>query len=174
MRYHDIEKYIQSDYEVSLSLEHFEGHFEGIANDYGLDLCPDFQRDVVWDESRQVKYVEHLLRGGNSANTLYFNSPVWGGYELRPDCDLDETLLCIDGLQRYTSIIKFLKNEIKAFGLYRNEFEGKIPSSISIKVNVHNLQTRKEVLEWYLQLNSGGMAHTEEELNRVRELLYNC
>jgi hypothetical protein len=26
-------------------------------------------------------------------------------------------------------------------------------------------------LEWYLQLNNGGVVHTEEEINRVRQLL---
>jgi hypothetical protein len=36
---------------------------------------------------------------------------------------------------------------------------------------VNDLKTREEVLQWYLDLNSGGVVHTEEELNRVREML---
>lgn len=37
--------------------------------------------------------------------------------------------------------------------------------------SVNELRTRAEVLRWYLQLNSGGVVHTEEELARVRALL---
>ncbi len=36
---------------------------------------------------------------------------------------------------------------------------------------VNDLQTRAEVLQWYLDLNEGGVVHTSEELNRVRAML---
>ena len=37
--------------------------------------------------------------------------------------------------------------------------------------HVNDLSTYSEVLQWYLDLNSGGTVHTEEELNRVQQLL---
>jgi hypothetical protein len=37
--------------------------------------------------------------------------------------------------------------------------------------NIAGLKTRKEVLEWYLNFNSGGSVHTEQELQKVRDLL---
>jgi len=37
--------------------------------------------------------------------------------------------------------------------------------------SMNTLRTKAEVLEWYLQLNSGGVVHTEAELKRVRKLL---
>lgn len=40
-----------------------------------------------------------------------------------------------------------------------------------IRVNINNLQTRKEVLQWYIEFNSGGTVHTKEEIDRVKELL---
>lgn len=39
------------------------------------------------------------------------------------------------------------------------------------KINVNNLLTRREVLQWYVEFNSGGTPHTTEELDRVRALL---
>ena len=77
----------------------------------------------------------------------------------------------MDGLQRLTAVMKFINNEISAFGTFYNEFEDKIPLYITLVFNVNNLQTRKEVLQWYIELNTGGTIHTEEEINKVRELL---
>ena len=38
-------------------------------------------------------------------------------------------------------------------------------------MNINNLQTRKEVLQWYIELNSGGTVHTDAEIDRVKKLL---
>jgi len=37
--------------------------------------------------------------------------------------------------------------------------------------NVNNLNNKKEVVEGYLHMNGCGVAHTKEELDRVRGLL---
>lgn len=79
--------------------------------------------------------------------------------------------MCVDGLQRATSIIRFVENEIKVFGHYYNEYEDSPRMNQGIRVNINQLATRKAVLQWYLEYNAGGTVHTEEELNRVQELL---
>lgn len=38
----------------------------------GLDLEPDFQRNYIWTEEQQVKFIEYLLKGG-TVNPIYFN-----------------------------------------------------------------------------------------------------
>jgi len=40
-----------------------------------------------------------------------------------------------------------------------------------MKINVNDLQTRAEVLQWYIDFNSGGVVHTAEEIARVKALL---
>jgi len=40
-----------------------------------------------------------------------------------------------------------------------------------MRININDLPTRKDVLQWYLQMNTGGTVHTEEEINRVKMLL---
>ena len=40
-----------------------------------------------------------------------------------------------------------------------------------IKLKKNNLKTRKEVLQWYIEMNNGGTPHTKEEINRVKILL---
>lgn len=36
---------------------------------------------------------------------------------------------------------------------------------------VNDLETRAEVLQWYLDLNTGGVVHTSEEIEKVKALL---
>ena len=46
--------------------------------------------------------------------------------------------------------------------------------SYTIKFNVNNLQTREELLTWYLEMNTGGTPHSDEEIERVKGLLAEC
>lgn len=88
-------------------------------------------------------------------------------------------MVIVDGKQRLEAIRKFLRGELKAFGYYIQEFEdyknkeGKIVLSYKYELifHINDLQTRKEVLQWYLDLNAGGVVHTPEELDKVRKLL---
>ena len=65
-----------------------------------------------------------------------------------------------------------MKGEIKVFGKYTvNDFEDSIPIDFDFTTNINNLQTYKEVLQWYVDLNEGGTIHTTDELNRVKNLL---
>lgn len=83
----------------------------------------------------------------------------------------DGDFVCVDGLQRITATKRFIHNEIKVFGHYFNEFEGNPGCCNDLRININNLKTRKEVLQWYLQFNSGGTIHTNKELDKVKELL---
>jgi hypothetical protein len=42
--------------------------------------------------------------------------------------------------------------------------------SINIPIRIHSLKTKKEVLDWYLQVNTTGTPHTQEEIDRVLKL----
>jgi hypothetical protein len=140
-----------------------------MMNDRLAKLDPDFQRGRVWSDEQQIKFVETILRGGGTAlgiNILRFNCVGWQD-------DYKGPFVIVDGLQRLTSAIRFLKNEIPAFGYYYNEFEGRLPSYAEFIVQINNLKRRKDVLKWYLEINSNGMVHSEEELIRVQKLLEN-
>lgn len=169
VKFKDIKPFVRDgSYEIDVFVDNIERTLNGYINDYGLDLNPDFQRGHVWTEEQQIAYVEFFLRGGKTARVIYFNSPAFGN---SMNGDLDETILCVDGLQRLTSIRRFINNEIKVFGHYFNEYEDKIGLRHTLKFNINSLENRKDVLEWYLQFNSGGTVHSKEELDRVRALL---
>ncbi|MBO5389189.1 MAG: DUF262 domain-containing protein [Lachnospiraceae bacterium] len=129
----------------------------------GLVLNPDFQRGHIWTEEQQVAFIEYFLMGGD-IGIIWFNAPDW------PSVYHDGNYVCVDGLQRITAFQKFYNNEIRAFGYYYKDFEEKRPRHW-IKYSVNNLKTRQEVLQWYLEINSGGTPHSKEEIDRVKELL---
>lgn len=142
-----------------------------------VDLNPDFQRGHVWTEAQQIAYIEYFLRGGKSGRDIYFNNPRWGG-GMNKKMEYDD-FVCVDGLQRITAIERFLNNEIPIFGNhYYKDFTDKYFMEHDhwhhcFIIHVNNLTTKKEVLQWYLEMNSGGTPHTEQELDLVRELLAN-
>jgi len=130
-----------------------------------LNLCPDYQRGHVWTEAQQIAYVEFKLRGGPTVDIIHFNCPGWMG-------DFKGPYELVDGLQRITAAMKFLKNELIVFEEYiRSDYRGSVPSEIEFIFAVNNLETRKEILTWYLELNTGGVVHSDKEISKVKYLL---
>lgn len=134
----------------------------------GLQLDPKFQRGHVWTEKQQIAFLEYFFRGGKSGLVVYFNKPDWH-HEVAKNAYND--YVCVDGLQRITAILRFYNNEIPVFGTYYKEFEDRPRMQHTIRINVNDLQTEKEVLQWYIDMNAGGTPHTAEEINKVKDML---
>jgi hypothetical protein len=163
-------------YEVNVSLKHIEMMLDDYFNDYGLELNPDFQRGNVWIEQQQIAYMEFFLRGGQTARIIYFNCPFFtkGNLDDYKAGKYEMPMVCVDGLQRLTAIRKFLRNELPVFGYTLDEFEDKdilLRRHMELKFNINNLKTKKEVLQWYLDFNTGGTVHSDDEIIRVKSML---
>lgn len=168
----------RASYEVHCHFSHLERQLEGFEQDYGLDLMPDFQRGHVWTQEQQERWIEAVLRGAISTSglTIQFNSPAFGHGSATPsDQDLPDTVVCVDGLQRLTSVRRFMRGEIRAFGFTRDDLAGTSfdPKRMTYRLNVaiHAFKTRQQVLQYYLDINTGGTPHSAQELERVRSLL---
>jgi len=165
MKFSDIPQFTRlGSWECSYDIKSFVENIEKWEREDNLQLNPDFQRGHVWTEEQQVNYVKFILQGGTTSKIVYFNQPGWMG-------NWNGDFVCVDGLQRITALKQFIHNELKVYDRYFDEFEGRLGVSHDMRINVNNLKTRKEVLQWYLQFNSGGTVHTKEELDRVKELL---
>lgn len=144
---------------------HIERSGEGVKGGFNMD--PDYQRAHVWVEPQQIAYIEYILQGGMSGRDIYTNCHGWQS-SLRTQGPFE----LVDGKQRITAILRFMHNEIPAFGRKIEDY-GDEPDLLRARVSwwVNDLPTRAEVLRWYLLLNSGGTQHTTEEIERVRALL---
>lgn len=70
-----------------------------LINSGDLELAPDFQRNFIWDKTRQSRLIESLLLG----------LPTPSIYLSQYD---DGMLTIVDGLQRITTIKNFLENKL--------------------------------------------------------------
>lgn len=156
-------------YQINSSLDYLKDTINTFVEQDGLNLDPDFQRGHIWSMNQRIAYIEFILQGGKS-NPIYLNHENWmGSYK--------GEFVIVDGKQRLTSLLMFLNNQFPVFknldtydgtGFYAKEFNlfGR-----DVIIVVNDLKTRKQVLQWYLQMNKGNIAHTEEDLSRVERLL---
>lgn len=177
-KFYDIPLFTKrASYSVTIPWNHLEATIERDIEETGLNLDPDFQRAHVWNETQQKRYVEFVLRGGHSSRELLFNCPGWQTFG-----KLGKYVL-VDGKQRLEAVRKFMRNELSIFdnGMLKNkhplflkDFDGH-PDIISANFlwSVNDLKTRAEVLQWYLDLNSGGVVHSKDEIEKVKKLLEN-
>ncbi|MEO6038218.1 MAG: DUF262 domain-containing protein, partial [Saprospiraceae bacterium] len=78
--------------------------FEMMEEDKSIDLNPDFQRYFVWDNTQQSQLVESLLLG-LPIPLFYFAE------------NTDRSFNVVDGLQRLTTLHRYLRNEFALKGL---------------------------------------------------------
>lgn len=155
-------------YMVHVSWNHLEHQLQTLADGFGLDMDPDFQRGHVWTMEQQIAYVEHCLRGGQASNQILWNCRTWNTHITEGPSPVQ----LVDGKQRITAVLAFLRDEIPAFGRKLSEYEdGLAVMEPRLVFHVNSLKTKAEVLQWYLELNSGGTVHSDAELGRVRQML---
>ncbi|OXG19654.1 hypothetical protein C366_02510 [Cryptococcus neoformans Tu401-1] len=76
--------------------------YDLIKSDY-IDLSPDYQRDVVWTSTKMICLIQSVM-------LKYYVPPlIFSHNNLRL---MNEKLVCIDGKQRCTSIVRFMDGEI--------------------------------------------------------------
>lgn len=164
-------------YSVNHSLARLEQTLEGYEKDTNemngtFNLNPDFQRGHVWTREQQVAYVENVFRG--IAPMLFkFNAPSFGsitGGDIPPG-----DFVCVDGLQRLTALREFLAGKFKVFGAYDHDSLKGTPFdsrrlNLTCVFEIFTFTHRADLLQFYLDLNSGGTVHAPEEIERVKQL----
>lgn len=172
MKFKDINPFIKDGtYQVNYSLKSLVNWINEQEQEYNLQLNPDFQRGHVWTKEQQISWLEFFIRGWKTGNILYFNDPYWLTWNHNNTGYND--FVCVDGLQRITTIQMFINNEIPVFGAFYKEFEDPkwLNNNRTIMVNVNTLKTKNDVLKWYIDMNSGGTPHSKEEIERVKKMI---
>ena len=157
----------------TLSMQSLRRRVEDPA-DY-LCLTPDYQRGRAWTDDQCARFLGFLAEGGQ-APTVFVQR--WPAHTTQPD-------EVVDGLQRLTAILRFLRGEVplettEGAQVFLREFaEGDQRRLIgfsgpTIVVQYVLCPTRADVLRLYLRLNRGGTPHTDAEIERVRALLAEC
>jgi len=86
---------------------------DGLDEDTSELYIPDYQREMIWEEPRQSKFIESLLLG--------LPIPFIFVADLRPKQEEDEDDLArleiVDGTQRIRTLDRFINNQLKLCGL---------------------------------------------------------
>ena len=165
-KFQDIPQYTHwGHYSCSVSWQYLFSTLDDY-NEFGLDMNPDFQRGHVWTRKQSIAYVEFGLKGGRGGRDILFNCPGWHLGKRKGE------FVLVDGKQRLNAVIMFLKDELPAFGCLRKEYTDKMNSlEQRFLFHINDMETRREMLQWYLDLNTGGVVHTSEEIEKVKFLL---
>jgi hypothetical protein len=169
VKINDIPQFPKSNWCVDVAWRDLLGWVDQQVRVEGLVIEPDFQRGHVWTTEQRIRYVEYVLRGGEGGKELCFNRPNWNGRGTSADGPYE----ILDGLQRLTSAMMFMRDELPAFGRRLSEYEDRtaLRYYLGFKWRVFELPTRADVLRYYLDMNAGGTPHAESEIARVRALL---
>ena len=180
--YHLVRPLRTANYQVNNSLSGIEKSLEMMreqAESVGgtLELNPDFQRGHVWNEDQQIRFIESLIRGSAPVN-IKFNCVNWGNNNSsEEEAGMNpNSIFCIDGLQRLTAMRRFAAGEIKVFDKYYiNDLDDTPFTTKGFSYNwvmeMYDFPTRRDLLQFYIDLNSGGVVHSDDEINRVKTLL---
>jgi len=82
-------------------------------------------------------------------------------------------MVLVDGKQRLKAVRSAMAGSIPVFGRRLAEYDDFKSFTLRNTLTMHiaSLPTECEIIEWYLDLNDGGTVHTEQELEKVREML---
>lgn len=169
MKFSDIPSFTHNpSYRINVGWKYLQStldRWQSRNDKFPLDLNPDFQREHVWTLEQQIAYIEYALKGGKSGRELYFNCVGWQG-------KYDGEFVIVDGKQRLHAVMQFLDNKVPVFGgYYFKDISGHLPTTAEFIFCVNDLPTRKEVLQWYLEMNTGGTPHSKEEIEKVKLML---
>lgn len=133
-------------------------------------LNPSFQRDFVWDEEKQSKFIESAM--------MRIPLPPFYLSELR-----DGKVVVVDGLQRFTTFQRFVNGELKLKGLtgfghqYNGSFFNDLPETMKTRIEdvpltlylIDAKVTERARLDIFERVNSG-VPLTRQQM---RNALYN-
>lgn len=86
---------------------------EGLDEDINELYIPDYQRDMIWDDVRQSKFIESIFLG--------LPIPYIFVADLRPEEEDLGRLEIVDGTQRIRTLDRFLRDELKLSELRKLE-----------------------------------------------------
>ena len=138
------------------------------SNSNRLELRPDFQRNEVWTKAAQIMLIDTILKG-IPIPKIYIKSIVKDEKTYR---------IVVDGQQRLTAILKFVKDELPLEKPYDGELVGcrfsNLPSDIHddflrYKIDINEIfnPTDDEIRDLYSRVNKYTVQLNKQELRKA-------
>ncbi|OQX97504.1 MAG: hypothetical protein B6I24_08550 [Bacteroidetes bacterium 4572_128] len=95
----DLKKIFEERIKIEPKVMSLETIFNNPRRTDKTNFKPEYQRKYVWDVEKATYFIESIILGTEIPPLIFFNN--------------EKNIEVIDGRQRYETILKFLKNEIK-------------------------------------------------------------
>ncbi|WP_368880403.1 DUF262 domain-containing protein [Proteus mirabilis] len=156
-------------YRLEKSIQTFE-----TEDDMIVEMNPDYQRGHVWTLDQKIHYIENMLRFKFQPE-IRLNFPHYKDTHSKCKNGLKKNVVtCIDGLQRYTAITEFANEKFKVFdnqvGVKDLDCTAFSFKRLHCILKIYEFTDKKELLQFYIDLNAGGTFHTPDEINRVKKM----
>lgn len=133
-----------------------------------LELRPDFQRNEVWSKAAQIMLIDTIING-IPIPKIYIKSIVQ---------DENTYRVVVDGQQRLTAILKFLKDELELQKPYKGKYIGKTFSTLPddvhdnflrYKIDINEIfnPTEEEIRDLYSRVNKYTVQLNKQELRKA-------
>lgn len=167
-------------YSVTCELRYFYYHLSAYLygyeiNDYPnsyldkypeklFDKVPEFQRDNnKWSRDMQVSFVHNLINGCKTTITLFEITD----YPEYCNCQI------LDGLQRITAIMAFIKGNFKIMGYSFNEMvDNKLLMIVKPKfiLDILTFDTIANAIKFYIDMNEN-ITHSKDDIDKAKYVL---
>lgn len=124
-------------------------------------LEPEFQRNnTMYSEEEQRALIEYILRGGGMFIPPIMFSVIGFSVKFR------HVTYLVDGLQRITALLKFLRNDLSVFnGHFYKDIDGADRCEIQY-VRIEDL-SYLGMVDLYLEMNSKRVPHSESDIQKA-------
>lgn len=138
------------------------------ADSERLELRPDFQRNEVWTQAAQIMLIDTILKG-IPIPKIYIKSIVKNEKTYR---------IVVDGQQRLTAILKFIRDELPLKSPYQGEYSNmkysELPESvhddfIRYKIDINEIfnPSDEEIRDLYSRVNKYTVQLNKQELRKA-------
>ena len=138
------------------------------ADNERLELRPDFQRNEVWTQAAQIMLIDTILKG-IPIPKIYIKSIMKNEKTYR---------IVVDGQQRLTAILKFIRDELPLKKPYQGEYfnmkYSELPESvhddfIRYKIDINEIfnPSDEEIRDLYSRVNKYTVQLNKQELRKA-------
>jgi cyanate lyase len=142
-------------------------HFWSLLYFFGVDMNPAYQRELVWELEDKVKLIDSIFSNVDIGKFVFRQLPERTSIEA-PYYEV------VDGKQRLSAIKDFYEDRFKYKGLTFSELNFRDQAHFeTYPISVANVQraTDQQIYKLFVRLNTGGKAVSEEQINKVKELI---
>jgi len=142
-------------------------HFWSLLYFFGVDMNPDYQRELVWELEDKVKLIDSIFSNVDIGKFVFRQMPE----RISIDAPYYQV---IDGKQRLSTIKDFYEDRFKYKGLTFSELHPIDQAHFNCyPISVANVEraTDQQIYKLFVRLNTGGKAVSEEQINKVKGLI---